>query len=150
MQVKPDKRHYPSLKVTRQVLDSILSEIQKGGTRRHSSEANGITDRHFQYLLQQGKCDIDHGNYSTIYAYLVLSLRKIELSEIQECRKLIKELKKGHKGAQWTLEHVYWRDFGANAEVRELAEEIDKLKSSHGASSNGNVNEFETKENSEE
>lgn len=150
MDIKPDKRRYPSLKVTKQVIDSILSEIEKGGTRRHSSEANGITDRHFQYLLQQGKCDMEHANYSTIYAYLVLSLRKIELIEIQHCRKSIKELKKGHKGAQWTLEHVYWRDFGPNTETKELSEEMEQLRSLHGVNSNGDIDKREEKEDSEE
>src|SRR5215208_3550632 len=136
MDIRPDKRAYASTKVNKKVIDSILCEIEKGGTRRHSSESNGITERHFHYLLQQGKCDIEHANYSTLFAYLVLSLRKIELKEIQECRKLIKELKKGHKGAQWTLEHVYWRDFGPNAETKELAQEMEQLRSQHGVNSN--------------
>jgi hypothetical protein len=146
MQIKPDKRPYASTKVNKRVIDAILSEIEKGGTRRHSSESNGITDRHFQYLLQQGKCDLEHSNNDTLCAYLVLRLRKIELTEIQECRKAIKELKKGHKGAQWTLEHVYWQDFGSNAEVKELADEIEKLKSLHGANGNGEINSLKTEE----
>jgi len=51
----------------------------------------------------------------------VESLAKVKKREVIVCRQLIVESEKGHKGAEWTLEHAYWRDFGKDANIKELA-----------------------------
>ena len=68
------------------------------------------------------------GRFDTICSKLVLSVREIESNEIENCRQLIKPCDQGHRGAQWTLEHAYWRDFGKDSSVKELAEELAQLR----------------------
>jgi len=128
MDIKAGKRPHTYPKVTKETVDAILKDIAEGGTRYHSAEANGICETHFYNLINQGKCDLSIGLNDTLCAYLVKSLRQIELKEIKTCRNDIKVSEKGHIGGQWTLEKVYWRHFGSNAEVKELSEEIERLK----------------------
>jgi hypothetical protein len=139
MEAKPNKRPQSYPKVNQEKLDKILAEIKKGGTRKHSAEANGISGTHFHNLIAQGIVDIEFGLHDTIHARLVVSLRDIELKEIQSCRSAIRKGKTGHKGAEWTLEHAYWRSFGKDANAKELAEEIDRLREDMKQGANSNV-----------
>lgn len=126
---KHDKQKYPFRSVNQKVIDAILKDISEGGTRKHSAEANGISARHFHNLVAQGILDLEVNKTDSLQARLVRSLRKIELNEIKSCRGSIRGEDKGHKGAEWTLEHVYQRYFSANASIQELSEEIEELKS---------------------
>lgn len=130
-----DKRHKINRRPTRQPvkknqerIDAILKDIAEGSTRFHASEANGIAYTTFFYWIKQGQFDLEHAKEDTIEAKLVKALRIIEQNEIKRCRNNIVDRTKGHSGAQWTLERVYWRQFGPNVEARELAEEIALLK----------------------
>lgn len=125
MEIRDNSKDIKFRVVSQETIDKILLAIQRGGTRRHSAEANGITERHFYNLLSQGKRDLESGYLDTLCAKLVQSLRAIELKEIQECRDQVK-LTPG--GAQWTLERVYWRDYGNSAELKTLSDEIDRLQ----------------------
>lgn len=128
MEIKPNKIQFIIKKATQETIEAIIQSIREGGTRRHSAEANGISERHFYYLIQQGRCDIEHGFHDSLPAHLVQSLRKIELKEIKECRKQIRAEKKGHKGAEWTLEHVYWKDFSGAAPVIEFNKRLQRME----------------------
>lgn len=128
MEIKPDKRPYACTMVTKENLDRIIQDIREGSTNKHAAESNFITEKHFYNLINQGLCDIQHGVYDSLHAYLVQSLREIEKDEIKSCRKDIRKSKKGHKGAEWTLEHAYWRSFCGDAKLMELAEDIDRAK----------------------
>jgi hypothetical protein len=126
--VKPNKRPKAFTKVSQKVIDNILKDISEGSTRKHASEANGITSRHFHYLVAQGLVDLEWGKTDSMFARMVRSLRAIEQEEIKWCRNAAKNSEDGHRGAQWTLEHAYWRYFGKDANAKELAEEIDRLR----------------------
>lgn len=128
MEAKPNKRPQSFPKVTQEKLDAILKDIQEGAPRKHAAEANGISERHFYCMIAQGIVDIEYEKLDTIHARLVQSLRKIEMDEMKKCRIAIRSDEKGHKGAEWTLEHAYWRYFGKDANAKELAEEIERLR----------------------
>jgi hypothetical protein len=132
MQIKPNKRPYATTKVTRENIDLILEDIRNLAPNKYAAESNGISEAHFYDLLKQGICDINHGNYDTLHAYLAKSLREIEKKEIISCRKDIRRSEKGHIGAQWTLEHAFWRSFCGDAKVMELAHEIEMMKGELG------------------
>ena len=130
MDIKLNKRegNYPRL-ISQEVIDLILADIKRGAPNKHAAEANGISEVLFYYWIKQGVLDLTYG-VDSIHARLVKSLRKIEQEEIIECRSAIKETDKGHKGAEWTLEHVYWRQFSSNAPAIDLNERMERLE--HG------------------
>ena len=149
MEIKPNKRKNKYWKVTDEVMDAILARIKNGSTRKHAAEANGVSRRHFHSIVAQGIVDIESGVTDSQACRLALSLRKIESDEIEWCRQMTKNAEKGHRGAEWTLEHAYWRDFGNSAEVKELAEEIAQLRQElKRVKNNGEVDDSETEENS--
>lgn len=133
---KPNKKKYKPNKypvVTQEVIDNILKDLEEGSTNKRAARANGVSESHFYNLIAQGIVDIEFGMPDTMQARMVVSLSKLEQNEIKWCRKSIKESDKGHRGAEWTLEHAYWRDFSPNANVKELADDIEQLRLKHQA-----------------
>ena len=115
------------VKINQERIDAILKDISEGSTRFHASEANGIAYITFYYWVKQGQLDIRYG-IDSINARLVKALRNIEQVEIKKCRSSVVGHYDGHKGAQWTLQHVYWKQFGSHAPVSELAEDFELEK----------------------
>lgn len=133
MEVKPYKIPHPFRKLNKDLIDNIVKDIEHGSTHKLASQVNGITPRIFDIWRKQGEVDIEH-EVDSLCAYLVLSLSKIKQKEVIWCRKIIKESDKSHKGAEWTLEHAYWRDFSGYAPAIEMDERLTQLE--HGALSN--------------
>lgn len=106
---------------------SILSDIRRGAPKKYAAEANGITESQFYNAVKQGITDISYGELETRWARMVVSLRNIEKEEIMSCKSDIRASEKGHKGAEWTLEHVYWREFCGDAKILQLAKQVDEL-----------------------
>jgi hypothetical protein len=128
MEAKPYKIPHPFRKLSKELINTIVKDIAKGSTHKYASLSNGITPRIFDIWRKQGEVDIEHEILDSLPAYLVLSLSKIKQLEVINCRIAIRENEKGHKGAEWTLEHAYWRDFSTNSNVLELASDMDALK----------------------
>lgn len=128
MIVKPNKikTHPPT--ITDEQIAKVIADIKRGAPKKYACYANGMSDRHFYYMVDQGKCDIRHGNLMTREARMVRSLHEVEMEAIVSCCKDIRKNKQGHKGAQWILEHVYWREFSGDAKIMTMAEELEKLK----------------------
>ncbi len=127
MEAKPYKIPHPFRKLTKELVDTLVKDISEGCTHRLAAESNGITARIAEIWRKQGEIDEEHGN-DTLCSYLVRSLAEVKKKEVKWCRKAIKSSDKGHKGAEWTLEHAYQRDYSSNAPLRDFAEEIDELK----------------------
>ncbi len=146
MDIKPNKKPCPRKFpiVTPKKIDAILKDIAEGSPRKHAAEANGISARHFHYLVAQGILDLEFDKSDTMCANLVRSLRAIEMKEIKWCRKQARESENGHKGAQWTLEHAYWRYFGKDANAKELAEEIERLRDEMKGVKDGSIDSEES------
>lgn len=140
--IKLDRRPTrQEVKISQERIDAILKDISEGSTRFHAAEANGIAYTTFYYWVKQGQLDSKYG-IDSINAHLVKALREIEQKEIKSCRSNIVTSSEGHKGAQWTLERVYWKQFGAHAPVAELAEDFEIEK--------GAMSDESSKETSEE
>lgn len=144
MEAKPYKIPHPFRKLNKKLIDTIVKDISEGSPHCYACEANGITEAIFSIWRKQGMIDIAHDNEDSLPAYLVKSLGIIKQKEIKWCRDVIKKNKKGHKGAEWTLEHAYWRVYSSNAPVIELNREIELLKSKQGNDNHGNVIDDET------
>lgn len=123
-----EKRFRPNSTFTEERIKAILKDIEEGAPKKHAAEANGVWEGHFYQAIQQGVTDIKHGENDTIWARMVKSLREIEFKEMKWCRQKIRENEKGHKGAEWTLEHAYWREFCGDAKILQLAKEVDEMK----------------------
>lgn len=151
MEAKPYKIPHPFRKLTKELIDILCDDIERGSPHKFAAEANGATEAIFNIWRNQGVVDIEHEQYDTLPAYLVASLAKIKQKEVQWCRKAIKSRHKGHKGAEWTLEHAYWQHYSNNAPVQELQKEFDELKNSlsHGESDN-EANDSKKKKGSKE
>ena len=128
MDAKPYKIPHPFRKLKKELIDAIVKDIEQGSPHIYAAEANGITESIFNVWRKQGKIDIDHENYDSLPAYLVVSLARIKKKEIMECRQMIRANDKGHKGAEWTLEHAYWRHFGPNAAIIEFNKRLEELE----------------------
>jgi hypothetical protein len=127
MEIKPNKIPCLDKKLSKELIDQLVLDIKNGSTNKRAARANGITEAIFYAWQQQGVVDIHYGVQS-LKAFLVESLARVEQEEIQQCRNVIRPAAEGHKGAQWTLEQVYWRDFSGNAPAIELSERIDRLE----------------------
>lgn len=151
MEIKPNKIQYMLKKASLEVINKILDAIAQGSPNKHAAESNGISERSFYLWLEQGICDLEH-EQDSVFSYMVQSLRKIEQNEITYCRQAIKEQKKGHKGAQWTLEHVYWRHFGASVADLEFNERLTELENKirTGGPTHGETNSSQTQQNPQE
>lgn len=127
LEIKPKENCLPRT-FTQEKMQTILNDIKRGSTRKHAAEANGISERHFYYAIKQGTCDIENEQFNTVYAKLVQSLRDIEQNEIIGCREKIMMTDKSHRGAEWTLERVYWQWFGMNAANIDMDERLRRLE----------------------
>jgi hypothetical protein len=128
VEAKPYKIPHPFRRLNKELIDRIVQDIAEGSTHRLAAESNGITTRILEIWRKQGEIDQEHGKYDSLPAYLVRSMGEVKKKEVKWCRNMIKKSKKGHKGAEWTLEHAYQRDYSSNAPLRDFAEEIDELK----------------------
>jgi hypothetical protein len=122
------KRFIEPPQLTEEVISSILKDIKRGSPKKYAAGANGITETQLYYAIRQGITDTNHGETDTRWARLVKSLRTIEQDDIVGCIQDIRQSEKGHKGAEWILEHAYWREFCGDAKIIQLAEEVDELK----------------------
>lgn len=127
MEAKPYKIPHPFRKLNTNLIDCVVNDIGEGSTHKLAALCNGITPRILEIWQKQGQIDIEH-EQDSLCAYLVRSLAKVKKKEVVECRKVIRENEKGHKGAEWTLEHAYWRDYGSNAPAIEVAEKVEKIE----------------------
>jgi hypothetical protein len=105
----------------------ILKDIKRGAPKKIAAEANGICEAHFYDAIKQGLTDLKFGERETRWAKLAESLRSIEMDEIISCKEDIRHSQRGHHGAEWTLEKVYWRHFCGDAKILELAKQVDEL-----------------------
>lgn len=118
--------NFPKI-ATRETIDAILEHIREGSTKRHAAESCGVSEPLFYTWIHQGRLDLTY-EIDTIHAYLVKSLAKIAREEIKHCRSAIKMCPKGHTGAQWTLEHAYWQDFGHSAGLIEIDKKLREIE----------------------
>lgn len=128
MDAKSDKRPHVFRKLTKDLIHKILFDIEEGSPHKYAAEANGVSESIFNIWRKQGAIDLSE-DLETLPSYLVVSLAKIKQNEVKDCRLAIKSSDKGHKGAEWTLEHAYWRHFGSNAAVMQLAQDMEEFKS---------------------
>lgn len=146
MEAKPYKIPHPYRKLKKELIDKIVQDFREGSTKRFACCSNGITERIWDVWIQQGKIDIEHGLDDTLCAYLVLTLSKVHQAEIKKCRKMILSRKFSHKGAEWTLEHAYWRDFSSKASDVDFEERLSNLEDKqnpllyNGAPTDGQAN----------
>ena len=47
---------------------------------------------------------------------------------MQSCLDDIRKNEKGHKGAEFYLERLYWRDFSSDARVIQISNELEEIK----------------------
>lgn len=144
VEAKPYKIPHPFRKLNKELIDILVKDIAEGSTQRLAAESNGITEAIFYIWQQQGKIDIQH-EVDSLCGYLVKSLGRVKKEEVKWARQTIKETERGHKGAEWTLEHAYWRDFSAGAPNLEMAEEIRELQEKQGGVPNVEANDQEKK-----
>lgn len=144
MDAKPYKVPHPFKKLNEKLIDSVVKDIARGSTHKLAAQVNGITPRIMQIWVKQGDIDVEH-EIDSLCARLVRSLAKVKQAEVVDCREKIKESDKGHKGCEWTLEHAYWREFGKDANIKALSDEIAELREeTKGLRQDGNTEDSET------
>ncbi len=147
MEAKPYKIPHPFRKLNKEIVHVLVHDIERGSTHKLAAESNGITETIFNMWRRQGKIDIEFGTES-LCADLVVSLAKIKQDEVKWCREAIRYNEKGHKGAEWTLEHAYWKTFGNSApaiiiskQVRQIQQEIISGDQVYGEAHDGKAQE---------
>lgn len=120
--------NYTPRKVTQEMLDKILNDIKLGSPIKYASEAHGLSDITFHHLIKLGKQDLINEIHDTLPARLLMSLRSIQNEQVKSCALDIRGSDKGHRGAEWILEQMHWRQFGRHAQIKELSEQLDELE----------------------
>lgn len=113
--------------ISESIVKAIIYKVNEGSTYFHAAESNGVSYRLFCLWVQQGTLDMEN-DIDSLHSYLTIKLRTSEQDEIIECRQKIKEQKKGHKGCEWTLEHVYWKQFSANASAIDFNDRLTLME----------------------
>lgn len=117
----------PLSKFTPERVDAIIADIGDFVPYKIAAESNGIAEVTFYDWIKNGVRDFLDGKESE-YTRLVKSLRNIEKNRIKQLSRNIHESEKGHKGAEWILEHSFWRYFSANAAVVEFNRRLDAME----------------------
>ena len=128
MDVKPYKLPTPFKKLSKPLVNKILKDIEEGSHIKHACLSNGITPRMWNYWYAQGQVDLEYDNEESLPAYVVLSCARVEMKEVKACRQLIRESQDGHKGAMWTLNQAYWREFSPHAPIVEFQERLARME----------------------
>lgn len=127
MDIKPFKRAYKNKKINKQMLDAILHDIRSYSTNKHAAQANGMGEVTFYEIVLQGALDLDYGEDS-MEAYFTQSLSRIKQDEIKMHRRAIIVSDKGHRGAEWSLEHAYQREFSPNFLALDAHKRLEELE----------------------
>ena len=133
-------------KFTPERTKAILADIAEYVPYKIAAESNGIADSTWYDWLYNGVRDMKLGIESD-YTRLVESLRDIEKDRIKELTKDTRTSEKGHKGAEWVLERVFWKHFSSSVPVMEFEERLLKLE---GTSHEEKGNEKERNEKGNE
>lgn len=128
MDIKIKERPWAPRPITQDNMSSVLDKVRNGAPLKKAAVASGVGKSQVYNWVHQGDLDIDNNLNETLYAQFVFNLANIAVDEIVQCRREIKINQKGHVGAQWTLERVYRDEYGANAELMELKERLDRLE----------------------
>jgi hypothetical protein len=146
MQKNPGGR--PS-KATPERLQAILLTISKRVPYIIAAEANGICEATLYDWLDTGRQHIAEGIDSDL-AKFSESLKKIESELIAKHLKNIDDCVDRWQAQAWLLERRWWRHFTPHGSLKDLSEEIDKVRHElKGVKPNGEVNISEAKENIE-
>lgn len=114
--------------LTKEKIDKIVLDISNGSTIKAACLSNGVARCTFYEYLDAGELDLADKKTDTLDAYFVQELYKVKKHEIIACRQLIFNNERGHKGAEWTLEHAYAEDFSSAAALHALLnEKLDRL-----------------------
>lgn len=116
-----------TLLLTRDKIDAIVARIAKGSTIKLACLSNGVARSTFYDSIEHGEIDLKEGISDSLDSYLVQQLSKVRSHEIESCREDIRHNEKGHKGAEWTLEHAYSDEFSGSAAINALNEKLDRL-----------------------
>lgn len=115
-------------KFTPERVSRILNDIKDCIPYKIAAESNGIANATLYDWIDNGIRDFNAGIESD-YTKLVEALREIEKSKINKLLRNIENEKKGHKGAEWMLQTVFWKHFSSNAATIDLNERLEKLES---------------------
>lgn len=131
-EAKANKRQCTQKKFCKEIIDAIVKDIAEGSHHKFACEANGVTEKMFYVWLEQGRLDIQE-EIDSLNVYLVQSLSKVKMHDVKELQGMIRREEKGHRGAEWTLEHAYWRQYGQSAANIEMEERLNRMEEKFGA-----------------
>lgn len=119
-------------KFTPERVKAILADIADHIPYKIAAESNGIADSTFYDWIYTG---VGHfrDDIESDYTRMVESLRTIEKKKVKELVETVKKSGKGHKGAEWTLEHVFWKYFSSNAAIKEFDARLTKMEEKNSA-----------------
>lgn len=125
MQAKLNKKKMIMRKLNDELIDKIVSDVERGSTLNLTSLTNGFTYDILKMWRRQGKLDLEN-DINSLCARLVTALGSVMQGTVISCFEDIRYNPKGHKGAEWILEHYYQEEFGKDKEIRELKELLDE------------------------
>lgn len=126
-------------------LKAILEMISKHIPYKKACLANGVSEQAFYQWLAKGKKHLQEGKDSK-HAQFLVSLSKIEANRIEQHINNIGSGENGHKGSQWILERVFWKDFSCKAAEVELNERVEALENKKADEDESKTTGIEEKE----
>lgn len=118
----------PEIELTDEEFEAVLAALQKGSPLRHACVSNGVHWKNFSNEIFSGLDQLEFGIKDSQSSKRAQALYKMERHVMQSCLEQIRYNENGHKGAQFYLERLYWRDFSGDARVLQMADELEELK----------------------
>lgn len=116
-------------KLTPERSSAILISISKRVPYAIAAPANGVHEDTLYEWISRGLRDIKEGIDSE-YSRFSESLKKIEQEKIIHHIDKINENVDRWQADAWILERRWWKHFSPNGALRELANDVDKMKTS--------------------
>lgn len=107
---------------------AIIDDIEHHIPYTLAAEANGIAERTLFYWLELGAKHLDDGITSD-YADFLQAIKRAEKTKISEHARKINDNVERWQADAWLLERRWYKHFGANAQLNEVNQKLDKLLS---------------------
>ncbi len=115
--------------LTKEIGDSIISNIGSGAPYHIVAEAHGIREKTLHAWIDQGIEQSENGQDTTPLADFAIRLRKAELSLIKRTLLKVRKQPKAWKNHAWVLEHAYPRYYGSSTmELQAIHEKLQTMQ----------------------
>jgi len=114
-------------KFTKEIRDAIIDAISHRVPYEYAAEGNGIAEVTLYDWINTGKNDMAN-NVESEYADFSKAIKRAEMTKIRQHSDIISERPERWQADAWLLERRYAKHYGANSQLNELQNRLDRLE----------------------